>query len=148
VILFGFTLKDFVDVAGGQDGVRSHRTWEYTDIVDTLEEALGYLPEENKGGEFDPLSVEIVDGATGNMEACGHIRYPQWGSYTGYMGTRRKGWGKDGPFDSHTDEEWDAIDKKARIKALKWQIAKLQPDTTRLEQLKEQLETLEGTNDE
>jgi len=92
------------------------RHWNDTKIVDTLEEVLEYVPLENSGesdGEsiLDVVleSVEVKDGATGELIAWGRLSYPQFGRYSGYKATRWVGWRGDERFDSAgSDKEWEA----------------------------------------
>jgi hypothetical protein len=118
------------------------RYWDDTTIVKTLDEALEYVPLENDGESDSVLeSVEVTDGATGDLIAWGRLSYPQFGRYSGYGATRWVGCRGGEKFDSAgSDEEWAAqladIERGIRQQELdkaKAELAKAQEKVDRLQ---------------
>lgn len=101
-----------------------YRSWEDTKIVDTLEEALEYVPTELEtdalGGELE--EVEVKDGATGELIAWGRLSYPRGRKADLYKASRWSGYRGDEKFDSHSDEEWKEITRKIEREKLESQI--------------------------
>jgi len=89
-------------------------SWENTELVDTLEEALEHIPRENTGeGEHVVLQeVEVRDGATGDLEGWGMLQWPRAGRGSYYTATRWVGSVQGERFDSHSDEEWKALTRE------------------------------------
>jgi len=86
-----------------------YQEWESVEVEDTLEDAIaGHLPEVNEGGDFDPLKIKIIDGATGETLAWGKLEWPMFGGYSGNRATRWHGYNGTENFDSAgSKEEWE-----------------------------------------
>lgn len=107
-------------------------SWDDVEVVDTLEEALAFVPVENDGkGDSVLDEVEVTDGADGEMIAWGRMSRPYLGRSYDYQATRWTGYRPDtGSFESCTKEEWEDTLNGLKRKKYEYEISKA---TTELE---------------
>jgi len=127
-----------------------YNSWESTKIVDSLEEALSFVPLENDGdNEFDCVleKVEIRDGNSGEIIAYGQLSWPQFGGYSGSKATRWYGNRNGTPFDSaESREEWEKtlkqIERQVTEQKIKEREISLQKTQDELSSLRNKLKDL------